>query len=257
MYNLFEGTSKDTNNNRVTTITPIMDVAAMAATTAGTMGTAQPSMMLTVNAKIAAAINQLLANQTAIMTQLAALLVTPAPANPTSRVRIIANVPPIQQLVVPFQQQFPAGDFSASRGGRRGGCGCGRGCGGCGRTLFADYQRAQGGAGVGMQGQIVPHGGGVVLFQPAVPMGTTQVRNLAYSNIYKRHNNWNVCVSCGFDIEDGHTSATCPFKRQIISSRSLVRMYSNSLMPGMTRAPGGCTRQSCHPIRTLGGVGRS
>jgi hypothetical protein len=213
MYNIFERTGKDTNDDTVTTITPITDVAAMAATTAGTMGTAQPSMMSTVNAKIAAPINQLSANQTGIMTQMAALLFTPAPANPTSRVRIIANVPPIQQLAVPFQQQFPARDFSAGRGGRRGGRGRGHGRGGRGRTLFADYQQAHGGAGVGMQGQIVPHGGGVVLFHPAVPMGTTQVRNPDYSNIYKRHNNWNVCFSCGFDIEDGHTSTTCPFKK--------------------------------------------
>ncbi len=117
MYNLFEGTGEDTDDDTVTTITPITDVAATTATTAGTMGTAQPSMMSTVNAKIAAAINQLSANQMAIMTQMAALSFTPAPANPTTRYRAIANIPPIQQLAVPFQQQFPAGDFSAGRGG--------------------------------------------------------------------------------------------------------------------------------------------
>ena len=150
MYNIFEGTGEDTDNDTVTTITPITDVAAMAATTAGTMGTGQPSMMSNVNDKIAAAINQLSANQTVIMTQMAAMSFTPAPANPTSRVRIIANIPPIQQLAVLFQQQFPAGDFNAGRGGRRGGPGRGRGCGGRGRTPFADYQQAQGGAGVGM-----------------------------------------------------------------------------------------------------------
>jgi hypothetical protein len=140
MYNVFEGTGEDTDNDTGTTITPITNVAAMTATTAGTMGTAQPSMMSTVNAKIAAAINQLSANQTAIMTQMAALSFTPAPANPTTRYRAIANVPPIQQLAVPFQQQFPAGDFSAGRGGGRGGRGRGRGHGGRGRTPFADYQ---------------------------------------------------------------------------------------------------------------------
>ncbi len=32
-------------------------------------------------------------------------------------------------------------------------------------------------------------------------------------NIYKRFNNWNVCFLCGFDIENGHTSTTCPFKK--------------------------------------------
>ena len=34
---------------------------------------------------------------------------------------------------------------------------------------------------------------------------------LPYSNMVKRHNNWNVCASCGFDVEDWHTSATCPY----------------------------------------------
>jgi hypothetical protein len=70
--------------------------------------------------------------------------------------------------------------------------------------------RTQGGAGAGIPGQLVPYGGGIV---PAVNTGIPQVRNPDYSNIYKRHNNWNVCFSCGFDIEDGHTSMTCPFKK--------------------------------------------
>ncbi len=26
----------------------------------------------------------------------------------------------------------------------------------------------------------------------------------------KKYNNWNVCYSCSFDIEDKHTSAACP-----------------------------------------------
>ncbi len=29
------------------------------------------------------------------------------------------------------------------------------------------------------------------------------------SNLVKVHNNWNVCYTCGFDVEDGHTSMTC------------------------------------------------
>ena len=140
MYNVFEGHGEDTDNDTVTTITPITNIAGMTATTAGTMGTVQPSMMSTVNAEIAAAINQLLANQTAIMTQMAGLSFAPAPANPATRYRAIINVPPIQQLAVPFQHQFTAGDFSARRGGRCPGCGRGRGRGGSGRTPFTDYQ---------------------------------------------------------------------------------------------------------------------
>jgi hypothetical protein len=26
----------------------------------------------------------------------------------------------------------------------------------------------------------------------------------------KKYVNWNVCYSCGFDVENGHTSMTCP-----------------------------------------------
>ena len=32
----------------------------------------------------------------------------------------------------------------------------------------------------------------------------------AYSNIVKQFVNWNICFLCGFDINDGHTSQTCP-----------------------------------------------
>ena len=32
-----------------------------------------------------------------------------------------------------------------------------------------------------------------------------------YSNIAKKHANWNACYSCGFDVPDGHTSQTCPY----------------------------------------------
>ena len=40
---------------------------------------------------------------------------------------------------------------------------------------------------------MVPFGGGSIPFQPTIVAGTPQVRNPDYSNIYKRHNNWNVC----------------------------------------------------------------
>ncbi len=40
-----------------------------------------------------------------------------------------------------------------------------------------------------------------------------QTRRINLPNVYKVnkvHNHWNVCFSCGFDVEDGHTSQTCP-----------------------------------------------
>ena len=66
---------------------------------------------------------------------------------------------------------------------------------------------------MGIQGQIVPYGGSIAPFQVTVQNGPPQLRNPDHSNIYKCHNNWNVCFSCGFDIENGHTSMTCPFKK--------------------------------------------
>ena len=213
MYNAFEALDDDSDDDTVTTITPVTSIAATAtaAPTVGTFGTTQTAAS-SINAEIAAAINainQLSANQTTLMSQMAAMSFAPALAT-TQRARTIANVPPIQQLTIPLQQQFPTGDFGAGRGGRRGGRGRGRGRGGRGRTPFADYMRTQGGAGAGIPGQVVPYVGGIV---PPVNTGIPQVRNPDYSNIYKRHNNWNVCFSCGFDVEDGHTSMTCPFKK--------------------------------------------
>jgi hypothetical protein len=84
IYNIMEeGIDNDTNNNTVTTIT---QTAALTTTTGGTT----PSGGTTISAKVAAAINQLLANQTAIMSQMAAapaqmvaLSVVPPPAQKT------------------------------------------------------------------------------------------------------------------------------------------------------------------------------
>jgi len=200
MYNVFEGTDDDTDEDTVTTITPVTSVAATVTNTVSTQ-----ALPASVSAEIAAAINQLSQNQTAIMSQMAALSFAPTPVQQHGG-RTIAHVPPIQQLAIPVQQHFPAG-----RGGRRPGRGRGRVRGGRGRTPFADYMRTQGAGGV--PGQIVPYGNNAVPFQPGGATGLPQVRNPDYSNIYKRHNNWNVCFSCGFDIEDGHTSMTCPFKK--------------------------------------------
>ena len=71
MYNIFGGLDDDDpDNDAVTTITPVTNVAATAATMNSTLGTA-PTAVPSVNAKIAAAINQLSANQSAIMSHMA------------------------------------------------------------------------------------------------------------------------------------------------------------------------------------------
>ena len=198
----------------VTTVTQ----AAVLTTTAGD---AAPSGITAISDEVAAAINQLAANQSAIMSQMAAtnaqmaaLSVVPPQAQHTQAFapREQFHVPPIQQVAVPMQQPFSAvGAYPSGRGGQRAvrGCGRGRRRGGHSRTPFADAMR---GAGTAQPiAAMVPYGGGIT--QPPTGVQQQQRRNPDFSNIYKVHNNWNVCFSCGFDIEDGHTSITCPFKR--------------------------------------------
>ncbi len=90
------------------------------------------------------------------------------------------------------------------------GRGPGGGRGGCSYTPFADTMLGRGAAPAVTN--LVPYGGGVIQL-PATPSVQQQHRNPDLSNIYKVHNNWNVCFQCGFDIKEGHTSVTCPFKR--------------------------------------------
>jgi hypothetical protein len=117
------------------------------------------------------------------------------------------HIPPIQNM---GQQPFAGaaqGIFNTKRGG--GGCqrgGRGRGCsssrgGGRGRGAFAHQFP-------GVVGGIPPFVNG----PPAavVPPTGAGVNAPFQSNTTKRYANWNVCWSCRFDVEDGHTSATCP-----------------------------------------------
>jgi hypothetical protein len=62
----------------------------------------------------------------------------------------------------------------------------------------------------GQQGMFAPPNpfGGIGPFAPLVPsQGTTNAPSLV-----KRVANWNMCFSCGFDVAEGHTLATCPFE---------------------------------------------
>jgi hypothetical protein len=45
--------------------------------------------------------------------------------------------------------------------------------------------------------------GGQDPFAPTAP-------NQQIYNVVKHHVNWNACFLCGFDVEEGHTLATCP-----------------------------------------------
>ncbi len=119
MYNVLE-CNNDTNKDMVNTITQTSVVTATTGTT--------PPVGPAVNADITAAIKQLAANQTSIMLQMGAMLFAQAPAQHTCQYvsHNTFQVPPIQQVAIPMQQHFPAGDFNAGHGGRQGGQGRGR-----------------------------------------------------------------------------------------------------------------------------------
>jgi hypothetical protein len=215
IYNVMEaGLDNDTDDDTVTTVTQ-----TTALTT--TAGNVTPSDITAIRAEVAAAINQLSANQLAIMSQMAAtnaqmaaLSVVPPQARHTRAFapRKQFHVLPIQQVAVPMQQSFLAiGAYPSGRGGQWAWRGCGRSGrhGGRSHTPFADAMR---GAGTAQHiAAMVPYGGGIT--QPPTHVQQQQRRNPDFSNIYKVHNNWNVCFHCGFDIENGHTSITCPLKR--------------------------------------------
>jgi hypothetical protein len=146
----------------------------------------------TMTPEVATALAQLSHNQNALMTQMAALAVIPPQQPP-------------QQITVPTGDQYGGGygfgycgqgtgGNRGQRGGREGGRGRG-GIRGRGRGSFSQATQTNNIPQIG--GQITPLFGGVTGLQHA-------------PNSIKRHNNWNYCFSCGFDVEYGHTSATCP-----------------------------------------------
>jgi hypothetical protein len=44
----------------------------------------------------------------------------------------------------------------------------------------------------------------------ALGMPHAHIQQQSYSNTVKRHSNWNVCYSCGFNVAEGHSSMSCP-----------------------------------------------
>jgi hypothetical protein len=211
-------TGEDTDDDDATTVTQ----AAAAATTGSTLGNTHTTTGTSASfpAEVSAAIQQLNANQTAIMQQFAAFTVNNQPLLTCHNVQ----VPPVTNINVPQQQyggfQQHTGSFQQGRGGRQGGgrshgSGQGRRRGGRVNNTYAhapgdipQYVPQMGGPQQNYipslnNGSIVP----AVAGRQAIGRGGHQ--NPAYSNRYKIFNNWNVCYSHSFDVEDGHNSATC------------------------------------------------
>ena len=107
------------------------------------------------------------------------------------------------QYQQPYQQQ--GGRFTMQQPGGRGG-----------RSRRGRIRRARGG-GRGEMPAPVPFIGGQHMM-PYIPGGAHQQQmhpppNPRFSNIVKLFANQNVCFACGFDMEDWHTSVTCPNKK--------------------------------------------
>ncbi len=198
MYNVLnEGynTNSGTKGTGATQTAPITQTAAM--TTGSTLGNTYGA---TIPSEISNAINQLTANQTIIMTQMAAMSLNPPPP-PQTQAAANYNIPPIQQLNIPtFAGQANVG-FNAGTGYNGGNCGrggekgCGRG-GSCsaggqgGHTPFANHmQNTQ--AAEGRGGMAPP---GIGYLQPAGGFNgqATKLPNPPHSNIMKKYANWNV-----------------------------------------------------------------
>ncbi len=181
----------------------------------------------TIPPKVTAAINQLLANQMAIMQQMAAMSFSPQPLIAAAAF----NVPPIQNVTFPAQQAFLDSVFNPGTGamygrGQRRGISCGR-CGGQGGQRCNHFANLMINLVRGM-GQQLQHSGGfpgaALPGNLPLPQQGMQRGGLCHSNIYKWYNNWDICFSCGFYMEDGHTSLTCPFR--FPEGKSPNRIYS-------------------------------
>ncbi len=200
MFNMLAEQKDKEDANMAKNATPVTQNAAF--TIGSTLGNTY-SGSATIPLEITMAINQLAANQVAIQQQMAAMMFTAPPPSLNTQF----HIPPVQHM---GQQPFAGaaqGIFNPGQGGggRQQG-GRGRGCTGsrgrrCGHGAFANQTP-------GGSGGIPPFVGAPS--GPVVPPTVARVNAPFQSNLTKKHANWNVCWSCGFDVEDGHMPATCP-----------------------------------------------
>ena len=207
-HNAFNAFVGDDESSVDTTATQVAAAAATAATAASTLGSTYQAS--TIGADLATAIKTLAANQQALYQHVAPLTQQMAAMSyqPATQTRTTAfpAPPPNNNFGVPTVPTYIGFQGSANTGGNRGGFQQGRGGG-------RNYGRGRsyGGRGRGSR----RNGRGRTAFADYVPQGQGYGNNAAaahrpfQSNLVKTHNNWNVCYSCGFDIEDGHNSNTC------------------------------------------------
>jgi hypothetical protein len=200
MFNILvdkdKGDEMDTANNA----TMAMQTAAYM--TESTLGNTYRGTT-TIPSEMSTAINQLAANQVAIQKQM--VVMTFAANSPSPHTQ--CHIPPIQNM---GQQPFAGAAQGILNPGQGGG---GRQHGGRGRGRTGSRG---GGRGCGAFAHQMPGGhGGIPPFVNGLPLAFVpptgaRVNAPFQSNLTKRYANWNVCWLCGFEVEDGHTLATCP-----------------------------------------------
>jgi hypothetical protein len=214
-FNVF-GTDDDSSvDTAATKEAPNAGTAGTTGSTLGSTGLTSTVQTSSVPKELAAAIQTIAANQQALYQhvaplsqQMAAMAFQPGAPTMGTATNTRFNAPQVPNYVGynggsnaasilgggsagVYTGCLPGG-FQYGRGGGRGrGRTYGRGRASKqkrGRTAFADY---------------VPQGRGYGGYN-----GSAQANR---PNPVKIHNNWNVCYSCGFDVEDGHTFQTCHF----------------------------------------------
>jgi hypothetical protein len=235
MYQVLDMGDDDNDSTTNITVPTAIAAAATGTTTAASLlgqgtaaGSIHPGLLAAINQSIVPAFNQVVQNQSVLQNQIATMLLAyPSPVQAPPAFIVL----PVQQVAFPMQQPFwppmqqqqyqqtvwyGRGQQGMFQGGHGGQGGQGRSCRGsrsaCQRRLaFATMICTQAGMGPyqGQQGMLALPNlfggmGSLVLQTPA------QNNNNAPSPI-KHFANWNACFSCGFNVAEGHTSATCPF----------------------------------------------
>ena len=105
------------------------------------------------------------------------------------------QAPPVNQVNVPTQ--YGGYNYGGNRRGRGRGRGGSRNGRGRGRATYFD---------TGASVSVLTAGTAVRYTPQGMPM--------THTNPVKKYNNWDMCYTCGFDVDNGHTSMTCPYKKE-------------------------------------------
>ncbi len=214
MFNMFCNNNPDQQNteNNATMVTQTAVVATTSTSTLGSTYAATASAAIP--PEVTMAIKQLLANQTTIMQQMAAMSFRPPPAQHSN-----VHVPPMHNVQLQCSRQVGFNRDMVGDG-----------------AMFMAAEDADATADV--VGNSAPHLQITCTMQAACHPFLARCSPtwsafpsfqepwqlmeevcrcgpdvaLNFQNPTKQFANWNVCFTCGFDIEDRHTSTTCPAK---------------------------------------------